>query len=64
MKKFIITEEERSRILNLYEKVGEPLSTDGLSSQKAQATKKEAQALNNYYKINLKSATGCSLLRP
>jgi hypothetical protein len=57
MKKFIITEEERSRILNLYEKVGEPLSTDGLSSQKAQATKKEAQALNNYYKINLKSAT-------
>jgi hypothetical protein len=57
MKKFIITEEEKSRILNLYEKIGDKLSAQALGSPKAQLTKKQAQVLNNYYKINLKSAT-------
>lgn len=56
MKKFIITEEERKRILNLYEKVGEPL-TNGLNSQKAEVTKKYAQALNKIYGTDLKTAT-------
>lgn len=57
MKKFVITEEEKSRILNLYEKVGEPLNANGLSSPKAQYEKRVAQALNKYYNINLKTAT-------
>jgi hypothetical protein len=57
MKKFIITEEEKSRILNLYEKVGEPLSAEGLSSQKADYTKKVAKVLNTKYGLNLTTAT-------
>jgi hypothetical protein len=56
MKKFIITEEEKSRILSLYEKVGDPLTSQALSSPKAQTTKTYAQFLNNYYKLNLSSA--------
>ena len=56
MKKFIITEEEKSRILGLYEKVGDQLTPQALSSPKSQITKTYAQFLNNYYKLNLSSA--------
>jgi len=56
MKRFIITEEEKSRILGLYEKVGDPLTPQALSSLKAQTTKTYAQFLNNYYKLDLSSA--------
>jgi hypothetical protein len=56
MKKFIITEEEKSRILGLYEKVGDQLTTQALTSPKAQITKTYAQFLNKYYKLNLSSA--------
>ena len=57
MKKFVITEEEKTRILNLYEKVGDQLTPEMSSSQKAQDTKRFATFLNQYYKINLPSAT-------
>jgi hypothetical protein len=57
MRKFIITEEEKSRILNLYEKVGEPLPADVLTSKKAGYTKKVAKVLNTKYGLNLITAT-------
>jgi len=56
MKKFIITEQEKTNILNLYEIIGEKLSPDNLTSGKAQQTKEYTTFLNNYYKINLPSA--------
>jgi hypothetical protein len=57
MKKFVITEEEKQRILNLYEKIGETLTPESSNSYKAQDTKKIATFLNQYYKLNLPSAT-------
>jgi hypothetical protein len=54
--KVIITEEERSRILGLYEKVGDQLTPQALSSPKAQDTKIYAQFLNDYYKLDLPAA--------
>ena len=56
MKKFIITEEEKQRILGLYENIGDPLIKGGAESSYGQATKKIAQALNGIYNINLSSA--------
>ena len=55
--KFIITEEEKSRIRGLYEMVGDKLSPQGLQSPKAQGTKKQSTFLNQYYNMNLSSAT-------
>jgi hypothetical protein len=57
MGRFIITEEEKSRIRGLYEMVGDKLSPEGLQSRKAEITKKEATFLNQYYNMNLSSAT-------
>lgn len=57
MKKFVITEEEKHRILNLYEKIGEKLTPKSATSPKTQDTKKIATFLNQYYNINLPSAT-------
>jgi hypothetical protein len=56
MKRIIITEEEKIKIISLYEKVGEKLSGESLKSKKAEKTKNIATQLNNYYKINLTSA--------
>jgi 5-hydroxyisourate hydrolase-like protein (transthyretin family) len=57
MGRFIITEEEKSRIRGLYEMVGDKLSPEGLQSPKAQGTKDQATFLNYYYGTNLPSAT-------
>ena len=57
MGRFIITEEEKSRIRGLYEMVGDKLSPEGLQSPKAQGTKDQATFLNYYYGTNLSSAT-------
>jgi len=57
MKKFIISEEEKSRILNLYETIGEKLTPEGLGSRKGQHTKRVASVLNKHYGINLSAAT-------
>ena len=57
MGKFIISEEERKRIIGLYERIGDKLTPESSSSYKAIDTKKTAQFLNNYYKINLPSST-------
>ena len=56
MKKFIITEIEKKRIMGLYEKVGEKLPPDRLSSLKAKYTKEIANLLNQFYDIKLTSA--------
>ena len=56
MKRLIITEEEKHKIMSLYEKVGEKLPTDRLGSKKGEITKRIAKQLNGYYKINLTSA--------
>jgi hypothetical protein len=56
MKRIIITEEEKLRIINLYEKVGEKLPPQSLSSKKADYTKRIAGLLNQHYNINLTSA--------
>jgi len=56
MKRILITEEEKNRIITLYEKVGEKLSSDSLSSKKGEYTKRIAKLLNQHYKINLTSA--------
>ena len=53
MKRLIITEEEKHKIMSLYEKVGEKLPTDRLGSKKGEITKRIAKQLNGYYKINL-----------
>jgi hypothetical protein len=57
MKRLIITEEEKHKIMSLYEKVGEKVPTEGLGSKKGESTKRIATQLNQYYKINLKSAS-------
>jgi hypothetical protein len=57
MGRFIITEEEKSRIRGLYEMVGDKLSPQALQSRKAEITKKESTFLNYYYGTNLSSAT-------
>lgn len=57
MKKLIITEDEKKRILGLYEIVGEKLTPQALNSEKAKDTKNYAQFLNSHYKINLPAAT-------
>ena len=57
MKRFIITEDEKKHIMGLYEKVGDKLTPEMSNSPKVQATKKSAQFLNSYYKINLGAAT-------
>lgn len=57
MKKLIITEDEKKRILGLYEIVGEKLTPQVLNSEKAKNTKNYAQFLNSHYKINLPAAT-------
>lgn len=55
--KFIITEEEKNRIRGLYEMVGDKLSPQALQSPKAQGIKKQSTFLNQYYNMNLSSAT-------
>ena len=57
MGKFIITEEEKKRIIGLYERIGDKLTPDMSSSPKAKYTKRVASFLNSYYKINLNAAT-------
>jgi len=57
MGRFIITEEERKRIRGLYEMVGDKLSPQSLQSPKAQTIKKQSLFLNQYYTMNLSSAT-------
>jgi hypothetical protein len=57
MKKFLVTEEEKKHIMGLYEKVGDQLTPDMSKSPRAQYTKRFATFLNQYYKINLPSAT-------
>ena len=57
MGRFIITEEERKRIRGLYEMVGDKLSPQSLQSPKAQNIKKQSLFLNQYYTMNLSSAT-------
>ena len=57
MGRIIITEEEKHTIMSLYEKVGEKLPTDRLGSKKGEVTKRIANQLNQYYKINLKTAS-------
>ena len=57
MGKFIISEEERKRIIGLYERIGDKHTPESSSSYKAAHTKETAQFLNNYYKINLTSST-------
>ena len=55
-KRFILTEEEKKHILNLYEKIGDKLSPQALQSSKSKDTKDVATFLNSYYKIKLPSA--------
>jgi len=57
MKRLIITEDEKKRILGLYEIVGEKLTPEVLNSKKAKHTKNYAQFLNNHYNIKLPAAT-------
>ena len=57
MKRLVITEDEKKRILGLYEIVGEKLTPEVLNSKKAKHTKNYAQFLNSHYKINLPAAT-------
>jgi hypothetical protein len=57
MGKFIITEEDKKHIMGLYERLGDKLTPDRLSSLKGQDTKKVATFLNSYYKIKLNAAT-------
>jgi hypothetical protein len=57
MKRLVITEDEKKRILGLYEIVGEKLKPEVLNSKKAKHTKNYAQFLNSHYKINLPAAT-------
>jgi len=56
MSKLYITENEKRRIMSLYEVVGQKLPADRLNSQMGQITKTIASQLNNYYKLNLSSA--------
>jgi hypothetical protein len=56
MKRILITEEEKNRIITLYEKVGEKLPSERLDSKYAEKTKKIASLLNKHYNINLKTA--------
>lgn len=57
MKRLVITEDEKKRILGLYEIVGEKLTPQALNSEKTKHTKIIAEFLNYHYKINLPAAT-------
>lgn len=53
MNKFIITEEEKNRILNLYEKLGDRLAPENLNSKFGQLTKILQTLLNKKYNLSL-----------
>lgn len=57
MKRVVITEDEKKRILGLYEIVGEKLTPEAMGSEKGNHTKIIAEFLNYHYKINLQAAT-------
>jgi len=50
MKRLLINEEEKKRILRLYEKVGDPLTQQALSSPLAREIKTYQKFFNDYYK--------------
>jgi hypothetical protein len=53
MGKFIITEDEKKHIMNLYEALDSKLSAEQLNSPKGQYTKKWQTFFNQYYKLTL-----------
>jgi hypothetical protein len=53
MGKFIITEDEKKHIMNLYEVLDSKLSVEQLNSPAAQSTKQWQTFFNQYYKLSL-----------